>query len=239
MEDREMSLTEHLEELRVRVLKATIAVVASATVIFVFSGRIISILWKDLLNYPPYVFSPLEWLILQINVSLLLAVVICYPYIAYELYMFAKPGLYEHERRFLKIVIVPSYLVFLAANAISLLFIVPELYRLAISQGYDPYLSAARTIDGAVKLGIAFGIFSQIPLAMFLAVKFGITSYETLKNARFLFYLAVIAVVTNFSADLSFFAQIAAAGVMVVMYEIGLVALRIARSINRRVPATA
>ncbi len=239
MEDREMSLAEHIEELRVRVLRATVAVLAAMAIAFTLSGRLISYFWRSILKYPPYVFSPLEWIVLQLNVSLLIALVACYPYIAYELYMFARPGLYEHERRFLKTILIPSYLIFVLGVLFSMLFVVPLIYGVALSQGYDPYLSAAKTIDSAVKLGMSFGIFSQIPLLMFLATRFGVVDYKTLKNARILFYAAAIAIVTNFSGDLSFFAQIAALVMLIVMYEVGLVLLGIARRINKLAPATA
>ncbi len=231
LEDREMEITEHIAELRRRVLRICIAFILLISVMFYLSYDPLLAFWHTLVgDLPIYVFSPIEWVVIRLSFSALLSLVILYPYIIYELYLFAKPGLYEHERKFLRTMLIPSYIIFVAGLFFAYKFAVPLLYDLALKTSYDPYLSAEKTIVNAFKLLITFGFFFQIPLAMVLAVHFRIVDYSTLRNLRLPLYIVILLLVTNLTMDFTGLTQFASLALFVCMYEIGLLILRIFKS---------
>ena len=227
-----MDLKEHLGELRSRVIRIIVAVIFGMSVTFYISGSLLDKFWHSIFgDIPPYVLSPLEWIITRLSFSLILTLVILYPYIIYELYSFAKPGLYEHERKFIKSLIIPSYIIFVCGFFIAYKFIIPVLYNIALVSTAEPYLSAGKTVENAIKLLLAFGFFLQIPLVALLADRFGIVDYNTLKNMRLLVYIAVFLFLTNVTADFTGLTQIASLVLFVIMYELSLLLLRVAKNI--------
>ena len=230
-EDRELELTEHVEELRKRLLRISVVLIAATSVSYYISYSYLLEFWYSLVGRNPlYVFSPLEWVVIRLSFSILVSLIILYPYIIYELYLFAKPGLYEHERKFLKSVLVPSYGIFLLGMFFAYKFVVPYLYSVALASSVDPYLSAEKTVTNAFKLLISFGFFFQIPLFMILSDRFRIIEYSTYKSFRIPVYILILIFVTNLTMDFTGLTQIASLALFVVMYEIGLLMLRVLNS---------
>jgi sec-independent protein translocase protein TatC len=185
-------------------------------------------IWNNLFeNQPIYVFAPLEWIVTQFIISLLASIVVLYPYISYELYLFAKPGLYEGERRFVRNLLIPSYIIFIFGILISFKLVVPFLYKVAYVATADPYLSAKKTLQNAIKVFFAFGVFLQIPLATLIAARLRLVDYKTMKNFRLPVYVMVFILVTNVSMDFTGITQIAILSLFVCMYELSLALLKI------------
>jgi len=225
-EDRELELKEHIEELRKRLIRISAVLFLAVSTLFFVSYPYLVRFWNSLVGESPiYVFSPLEWIVIRIGFSILLSLIILYPYIMYELYLFAKPGLYDHERKFLKAILIPSYGIFLFGIFFAYKFVVPLLYTISLSTA-EPYLSAERTITNALKLLISFGFFFQIPLFMVLSDRFGVVNYSTYRNLRIPVYLIVFIFITNMTMDFTGLTQIASLSLFIVMYEIGLMMLR-------------
>ena len=231
-EDKEMELVEHLGELRKRVVRISIAFISLISIIFYFSGSLLERFWYNTVgSLNPYLLSPLEWILARLTLSLIVSLIVLYPYIAYELYEFAKPGLYDHERKFIKTLVIPSYIVFILGSFISYKFIIPLLYKFALTYQAEPYLSVGRTLDNAIKLLVAFSLFLQIPLIVFLLENFKIVEYKVLKNFRYLVYIVAFLLLTNISMDFSGFTQILCVAIFVLMYEFGLAIIRVAKNI--------
>lgn len=227
LEDRELEITEHIAELRMRVLRISIAIIIAVSVMFYTSYSLLLNFWHTLVGDEPiYIFSPIEWVVIRLTFSTLLSLIILYPYIIYEFYLFAKPGLYEHERKFLKSILLPSYLIFIFGLFFAYEF-VPFLYRIAMANSLEPYLSAEKTITNAFKLLFTFGIFFQIPLAMVLANRFKIVDYETFKSFRIPVYIVILLLITNLTIDFTGLTQFACLTLFVIMYELGLLMLRV------------
>lgn len=226
MEDRDQKITEHIAELRMRVMRIVIFVLILLPLFLYFSPTLIQRFWRGLINEEMFVYSPLEWVLLRLVLSLILSVIVLYPYAMFELYLFAKPGLYESERKFLKLMIISSYLVFLAGSYLSYEFLVPFIYN--FSSG-NPYYSVEKTTLNAIKLSFALGLLFQIPLAMFLLEKFNLLSYQTLKNLRLPIYLVLVLFMLNSPTDLSGLAQIAILLSFFIMFEVGLFILGLSK----------
>ena len=229
-EDREMPLEEHLAELRRRVLRVFIVFVIGIAITFRFSGDMIRMFWNQVLpNMSVYVVAPPEWFMVQLVFSFALVLVVVYPYLAYELYQFAKPGLYENERKFVKTFLPFSYILFLVGVALGYFVVVPRVFSISMifSMGAEPFLTAKKTMYSALKIILAFGLSFQIPVLAVIAVRIGLISSKWLKDKRWIVYLAVFILATNLTLDISGISQMIVLALVVVMYELSIVLARI------------
>jgi len=211
-DDVDMELTEHIAELRKRLMRVVFALVAGLVAVFNFSDKIIYALWSYLFHsrIAMVAFSPTEWIMARLAVSLVVAFAVLYPYIAYELYLFVKPGLYAHERRFLKIFIPFSYILFLTGAALS-----------------KPFLSVKRTLYSTFKVVLAFGLAFQIPVLSAIAARLGLVNAKWLKEKRLIVYLAIFLLATNVTLDFTGFSQLVVLAVVVVMYEVSILVAKL------------
>ncbi len=230
-EDREMPLEEHLAELRRRVIRIFIVMVAGIGITFRFSGELIKIFWREMLpeGLRVYVFSPTEWFMVQLTFSFVLTFVVFYPYIVYELYQFAKPGLYENERRFVKTFLPFSYVLFLVGVGLAYFVVIPKIFSIAtmFNLGANPMFSAKKTIYLAFKILLAFGLVFQIPVLAVIAVRIGLIDSKWLKEKRIWIYLIVFVLASNITLDISGISQLVILALVVVMFEISIVLAKI------------
>ncbi len=236
-EDVDMELTEHIAELRKRLTRIVVALVAGLIVVFNFSDKIIRELWNYLFHthIAMVAFSPTEWIMARLAVSLVISFTVLYPYIMYELYLFAKPGLYEHERRFVKIFLPFSYVLFLTGAALAIFVVLPRMYSLFV-RGYlgaRPFLSVKRTLYSTFKVALAFGLAFQIPVLVAIAARLGIVNSKWLKDKRLIVYIAVFLLATNVTLDFTGISQLIVLSVVVVMYEVSILIAKLMEKESR------
>jgi len=226
VEDREQKLTEHIAELRNRLKRVIIALAVLTLTIFFFSPNIIKFLWQELVGSQMFAFGVMEWILLNLTFSLILGLIFVYPYASLELYLFAKPGLYENERIFLKIIMAFGYLLFLFGLFFALKFIVPAIYSLSYG---EEFYSVERTLNNALRIALIFAFSLQIPLAIFLLESFGLVKYETMKDLRIPIYIIIIIIIFNSPVNISGLTQIISLLVFVLMFEIGIAMLGLSK----------
>ncbi len=230
-EDREMELREHLAELKKRTVRISIALLIGMASIFTRSGMLIKKFWMEVFHEKLniYVYSPTEWILAELTFSFVITFFVIYPYIVYEFYLFAKPGLYPHERRFLKIFLPFSYLLFLIGCALAYFVVIPKVYSLATMPylGAYPFLSAKKTLYGAFKIFMAFGLALQIPVLAAIAVKLELITSKWLKDKRLIVYIAVFLLATNITMDITGLSQIVVLALVVLMYELSIVVAKL------------
>lgn len=141
----------------------------------------------------------------------LLAVVVLSPYIAYEVYKFAEPGLYPHEKRIVKRYLALSLGLFLAGVAYGYFVVMPIAFTVGVwlaTLGGAATLFSIRDFYGNILLGcLATGAFFMFPIAVLMLSKIGVVSYETMSEhwryvvfATFALLIAVTPDPTPFSA---------------------------------------
>lgn len=125
-----MSFGDHLEELRRRVLWSIVVPVPLAIVVFLFSDRLIQVLYRPLgrvlgaLDLPQRLqaLGPAEVLVMQMKLSIILALVLSAPWILWQAWQFIRPGLYRHEQRFVYLLVPGSAI--LTAIGLALMYYV-------------------------------------------------------------------------------------------------------------------
>jgi len=135
------------------------------------------------LNY----FSPMEPLMVQLKLGLILAVVAAMPMILLQLIRFITPALYAHERRVIWKTIGAATLLFLAGTSIGLFLVTPLMMRFSASYASEslaPVIGIAGFINLVGLLSLSFGIMFQLPIVMVLLVRSGVVEPETLRKSR-------------------------------------------------------
>ena len=204
-DDKDQSIVAHLEELRGTILRCLIAVALVLPFVFYFSNNILELLTKlsigkneITLNY----FSPMEVFLLQLKLSLLIDLVICFPYIVKNLWDFILPALYENERKFIGSIVITSSLLFAFGVLFCLFVIVPMIINFGISfssKEIHAMFGISNIVNLALNLALVFGLMFQIPLVVNMLIRWDIIDYESISKYRP--YVAVVLLI--FSALLT------------------------------------
>lgn len=135
------------------------------------------------LNY----FSPAEVFIIQIKFALVLDIILCFPYIAKQVWNFCVPALYDHERKFIKSIVFTSSALFILGSMFCLFVILPLIINFGMSfstSNVQAVLGISNVVNLSIWLILSFGVMFQLPLITHALIKSDIVSYETIKNSR-------------------------------------------------------
>lgn len=245
--DGQMSLMEHLVELRGRLIKCVLAVAIGAVVGFVLYVPVLDVLSRPLerLSDNPNVadtfqsFDPLEIFMLRIKMSIYLGIALAMPFLLWQLWHFVAPGLYQNERRYAGGFVASATTLFLLGAGIAY-FVLPEALSFLQSLGGDN-VQYQYTADNYVTLilymMLAFGVGFQFPIVLvFLQLVGVVTPQQLSKFRRFAIVLtwAAAAIITP-SGDP--FSLAALAVPMMLFYEVAIIIGRVVK--RRRVAAEA
>ena len=230
-EDKEQSILAHLEELRKTILDSLIAlaigtVVAIPIAPYALKGLIKLIRPDDVasilqLNY----FSPMEVFFIQIKLTLIIGVVICFPFVAKKVWDYIVPALYENERKVIKESVFWSTGLFIVGVLFCLIVILPFIVKFGLSFQQEGSIRAvfgiSNIIDLALSLSVVFGFMFQIPLVIMKLLEWDIVSYETLADKRPYVVVAIL-VVSAFLTPPDVVSQIMLAAPTYLLFELGL-----------------
>jgi sec-independent protein translocase protein TatC len=185
-------LMAHLTELRTRLLRSAASILVVLLVLIPFADPIYTWLSGPLTAHLPAgsqmiaidVASPF---LAPIKLVLMLSVIISVPIIAWQLWGFVAPGLYENERRFAAPLIISSTLLFYLGCAFAYYVVFPLVFGFFTSTapaGVAVMTDINRYLDFVLVLLFAFGMAFEVPIATFLAVATGLATVEQLASWR-------------------------------------------------------
>ncbi|HEY9752914.1 MAG TPA: twin-arginine translocase subunit TatC [Coleofasciculaceae cyanobacterium] len=228
--DVEMSLFDHLEELRMRIFYALISVVIGAMACFTVVKQIVRLLEAPAKGARFLQLSPGEYFFVSIKVAAYCGILVASPMILYQVTAFVLPGLTRRERRFLGPIVFGSSLLFVAGLAFAYVALIPAALNFFITYGADVVeqsWSIERYFDFVLLLLLATGLTFQVPVIQALLGLLGIvTSKQMLAGWRYVLVgAAVLGAVVTPSTDP--FTQTLLAGAVLGLYlgGVGLVKL--------------
>jgi sec-independent protein translocase protein TatC len=121
------------------------------------------------------------------KLTAVVAVLICVPFLLYQIWSFIAPGLYKHEKKLAVPLLISSVLLFYAGMAFAYYAVFPVVFGFFSSispegVAYTPDIT--KFLDMALKMLLAFGCTFEIPIATFLLVWSGVTTVEALTSKR-------------------------------------------------------
>jgi sec-independent protein translocase protein TatC len=227
-----MTLIEHLEELRSRIIKVALVFIASAVVAAFFVPQIFEWLLKpsglERLNN----LSPAQGLITDMKLVLYAAFVLTIPVLLYQAWMFVAPAVGETGRAFTYVLVGLASSLFLGGVAFGYYVVLPVGLEFLLNYANDRYnemITADTYLPFVTRFLLAFGIVFELPAATYVGAKLGLVTASFLKRYRrhAIVVNAVLAAALTPGQDP--FSMILMAIPMVLMYEISIL---IARFVN-------
>jgi sec-independent protein translocase protein TatC len=237
MEDEKLSIIDHLEELRMRLLTCVFAVAVLFPVGFWLSQPGID--WL-LATFAPaeldlHTFAMQEWFFLRMKLGVGLAVVGAFPVIAWQVWRFVSPGLYEHERHYMSRFVFVSSFLFALGAAFALFAVYPTVIRFFFglqSERIQGTWGVGNFVGMASMLILGFGFMFQLPIVVYLLAVTEIVSLDSMRRARPI----VVVVLLTVSAILTppdVVSQLMMAIPAMLLFEISLLVSE--RSVKRRI----
>jgi len=186
-----MSLMEHLDELRRRIVHSAIYLGVGFGVAWIFRERLLAFLQGPLTKIgKSLVFThPMDPLNLYLQVSLLGGAIIASPFILYQVWLFIAPGLYQKERRFVVPFMAATIGLFLGGAAFGYYFVLPGAMKVLIigfGHNFTPMVTIEDYSGFFLSIILGLGISFELPILIFFLALFGIVSPRFLfKNIRY------------------------------------------------------
>jgi sec-independent protein translocase protein TatC len=192
----EMSLVEHLEELRRRVLRSLLALLVGAAVCLAGVKPLVRLLEMPADGIRFLQLAPGEFLFVSLKVAGYAGLILALPYILYEGLAFVLPGLTRRERALVAPAVAGSALLFAAGLAFSWWALVPAALRFLVSYGADvvePSWSIERYLDFVLLLMVATALAFQLPVLQLLLGALGLVQARRMLAAwRWVVVLAAL-----------------------------------------------
>jgi sec-independent protein translocase protein TatC len=179
LEDVEMSLFDHLEELRMRIFYALIAVVVGVIGCFTVVKQIVRLLEVPAGSVKFLQLAPGEYFFVSIKVAAYSGILVASPVILYQIIAFVLPGLTSKERRLLGPIVFGSSILFAAGLTFAYIALIPAALNFFITYGADVVeqsWSIERYFEFVLLLLFSTGLAFQIPIIQALLGLLGIVS---------------------------------------------------------------
>src|SRR5579863_6196685 len=190
-----MPIMEHLRELRVRLIRAAIALTVGFIVAYFFSDQLFAALTMPIrqVSHDKLLLIGTgvgEAFFTKIKVSLIAGLFIASPAVFYEIWKFIAPGLYQSERRMAFPFIIFATIFFISGGYFCWAVVFKVGYRFFLDQyssiGVTPTIRISEYLAFSAKLMLAFAITFEMPIFAFFLTRLGIVDYKMmLKQFRY------------------------------------------------------
>jgi len=232
-DDLQQGLFSHLIELRSRLLKAIATVLLVLVALVPFANRLYSELAAPLVARLPQgahliateVASPF---ITPLKLAFYAALFISMPVILYQLWAFVSPGLYKHEKRLARPLLVATLALFYCGCAFAYFLVLPAAFRFLTAvtpAGVEMMTDITHYLDFVMLMFFAFGLCFEVPVAVVILAAVGVVDLAKLRNARRYAIVGAFAVAALITPpDIT--SMIMLGIPMCLLYELGILAVR-------------
>lgn len=178
-----MTLLDHLEELRRRIVYSLIAALVAFLGCWAFSQEIFEFLARPIYRYLPEgrklaFLAVTDPFILYVKVAALAGIFVASPFLIYQAYAFIAPGLYRREKRWAIPFVLFGSLFFLSGGAFAYLVAFPFAveFLLGIGQPFDAVITVGKYFSFLMTVILGLGLMFELPIFIFLAAVAGIVT---------------------------------------------------------------
>lgn len=226
----EMTFTQHLEELRDRLVRSFIAIGIGFLACYSFAEDLFHLLMRPLLDVllptgGTLIYTALpEAFFTYIKTAALAGFFLASPYVFYQMWLFVAPGLYESERKYLIPIALLSAVFFVIGACFGYFVVFPYGFQFFVGYATDivkPMPSLSEYFSFAVQMLIAFGVIFELPLVIFFLSRLGVVTGKWLRQKQKYAVLATFIVAAILTPP-DVVSQLLMAAPLMVLYEVGI-----------------
>ena len=227
----QQTLTEHLADLRKRIINILLCVGAGGALSFIYSEKLFEIMRGPVAQYLPQgglVYTGImDKFNAHVQLSLLSGVVLTAPLWLYQVWLFVAPGLYRDERKYAASFLVSGTLLFSAGVAFCYYVVFPMAFNWLFNFGGTadkPMLTIAEYMSFFVVTLFLFGVSFELPLILIMLGLVGIIDIDFLKDKRRFAYVGLSVVAAALTPP-DVVSQVMMLGPLVLLYESAIIVL--------------
>lgn len=225
--DRPLTLIEHLDELRKRIIVCLISFGLASAISIPFTAYILRILklpGSGVIDRLAF-FSPQEAFLIYMRIAFFSGLVISMPVILHQVWIFIHPAIEEKLRRGTSLFITFSFASFIAGCFFAYFILIPPALKFLLSFATDelePVISAASYISFVISLILSCGLVFQMPILSLILTKFGIINAKFLRKKYKYAILIILIIAAIITPTADAFNMMALALPMLLLYEISI-----------------
>jgi sec-independent protein translocase protein TatC len=229
LQEEKAPITDHLEELRWRLIKCVIAVAVGFVATYAFSEKIFNFLVSPLVKVMPeesnliYTSLP-EAFFTYLKVSFFAGLILATPVILYQIWKFMMPGLYENEKRYVLPFVLVATIFFLMGVSFAFYVVFPLGFQFFLgfsTENISALPSMKEYLGFSMKLLFAFGITFELPVIMYFLAKIGIINHMLLKKHR-KYAILIVVILASILTPPDVISQILLAIPLIALYEVSI-----------------
>ncbi len=224
-----MSLTDHLEELRTRVIRVAIILIVSFMACYGFGEQLQEILLSPLrsalgVEGKVVFLGLLDKVLTQFQLAFWSSVIVSSPLWFREAWLFIRPGLYDKEAKLIRPFVFVGFILFCSGIAFGYFVVFPNTFGIIMQFGVgnvEATISLREYIVLALKVLVFLGVLFQLPNLMLILGFMGLVDKKSLSEYR-RYVIAVFAVLSAILTPPDVITQLALLIPLTLLYEIGL-----------------
>jgi len=227
----EAPLTEHLAELRTRLIRIVLAVTIGTVVAFTKANYLFEILKMPLLKVNPnlklYFLSPTEPFFTAFKISFLAGFILVSPFVFYQIWKFIEPALYEHEKKLVFPFVIFTTLFFIIGCLFSFYLVLPVAIGFFINfgniqLGAEAIFSVKEYISFVLRMILAFGLTFELPVLLSLLARLGLVTPKFLMKSRPYFIVLAFIIAAIITPTPDAISQLMLAIPLILFYEVSI-----------------
>lgn len=239
--DVKLTIVEHLEELRDRLIVIVIALVVGTSFSLVFTEKLLRLLIQPL-GATPIAIHPVESFIVYFKVALIAGVAVAMPVILYEIVRFLLPALTPQEKRYLYLLLPGGTLFFIIGLSFAAFVMLPAaigFLRSFMGDVIRQQWTIENYISFVTTIMFWMGVIFELPLVMFFLAKLGLVSTQMLTRFRRFWILAAAVIAAAVTPTPDPVNMTIVMVPLILLYEVGIFLVWLAGGGKRRpVPAS-
>ena len=243
-DEKPMSFTEHLGELRMRIVRMLIGAAVGFLLCYGVAEDLFRYLSLPLVKVMPpdtrFIYTSVpEGFFVYLKVALVAGVFVASPYIFYQLWAFIAPGLYREERRHIVPLAFCSAFFFLLGAAFCYWGVFPFAFTFFMSYSTGMIVampSLNEYLGFSLKMLLAFGLIFEMPLFAFFLSRLRVITPAWMRKVRRYAILAIFIVAAILTPP-DVFSQLLMAGPMIILYEVSIYVAAMARPRSEKAAA--
>lgn len=230
-EETRMTIIEHLEELRQRIVKIALALAVTTGLCLVFTTQIMEALLLPAGGIKPIFLKPTEMFLTYMKVGLIAGVGLAMPVIVYQLMRFLAPGLKPEEKKWLYTLVPAATGFFVAGVSFAYFFMLPFALKYLLTFGGDlveAKWAIGEYISFVTSLLLWVGISFETPMVIFFLAKLHIVDAKKLAGYRKYAIVGAFVAAAIITPTPDPFNQVMVAIPIILLYELGIILARFA-----------